>query len=67
MIITEFLEQYSEVEMNKIERLMSKEGASRYEDISIVRSHLQPIWDEKERSIKRRNRSKGKEGSMRKK
>jgi len=67
MIITEFLDQYSEVEMNKIERLMQKEGVSRYEDISIVRSHLQPIWDEKERSIKRRNRSKGKEGSMRKK
>jgi DNA repair exonuclease SbcCD ATPase subunit len=57
MIITEFLDQYSEVELNKIDRLMEKEKVSRYEDISIVIQHLKPIWDEKERSLKRRKKS----------
>lgn len=66
MIITEFLDQYSEVELNKIERLMEREGATRYEDIVIVKSHLQPVWDEKERSLKRRQKSPGKNASFKK-
>ena len=57
MIITEFLDQYSEVELNKIERLMKKEGVDKYEDIKIIISHLGPVWEEKERSLKRRKRS----------
>lgn len=57
MIITEFLDQYSEIELNKIDRLMEREKVNRYEDIEIVKSHLKPIWDEKERSFKRRQKS----------
>lgn len=56
MIITEFLEKYSEQEIQKIQRLMEKEGVSTYEEISIVRTHLQPIWDERDRKAKRKKR-----------
>lgn len=57
MIITEFLDQYSQIELNKINRLMEKEGVTRYEDLSIVKSHLQPIWDENEKAKKKRQKS----------
>lgn len=52
--------QYSEIEIQKIERLMEKEGVTRYEDISIVRQHLQPIWDEKAKTSSKRAKSKNK-------
>jgi len=57
MIITEFLDQYSDVELNKINRLMDKEQVDRYEDIRIVRQNLQPIWDIKAKSLKKRKKS----------
>lgn len=66
MNITEFLDQYSEVEMNKIERLMEKEGVSRYEDIKVVRQHLGPVWEERDKNAKKRQKSQGKEPMFRK-
>lgn len=54
MIITEFLNQYSEIELKKIERLMEKEGVDKYEDLKIVRQHLEPVWEQKNRSLGRK-------------
>jgi hypothetical protein len=66
MNITEFLDQYSEIEMSKIERLLEKEGVSRYEDIKLVRQHLGPVWEEREKTAKKRQKSKGKDQMIRK-
>ena len=64
MIFTEFLVQYSDIEIQKIERLLNKEQVNRYEDISVVRQHLEPIWEEKAKAANRRAKSKGKVGGI---
>lgn len=41
MYIDEFLETYSQSELNHIEAQMSKEGVSRYEDLKIYKTYVE--------------------------
>ena len=55
--LIEFLEQYSDTEFSKIERLKEKERVTTYEQISIIKSHFQSTEENNKVIIKRKEKS----------